>query len=147
MPFGRDEIQKLIPHRDPFLWIDTVTELSPTRIVAEKFLDPQLPVFGGHYPAFPVFPGVLLCEAAFQAGAILIARHHSVADGTVPVVTRVNNVKFRRMVRPGETIRMEVELTEVVSSAFLLTGKISVGDEVAVRLEFTCTAARVSQNP
>ncbi|MEX0728014.1 MAG: 3-hydroxyacyl-ACP dehydratase FabZ family protein [Planctomycetaceae bacterium] len=144
MPLGRDDIEKLIPHRDPFLWVDSVSEITESTIVAEKFLDPQLPVFGGHYPEFPVFPGVLLCEAAFQAGAILIAKNHPVVDGAVPVVTRVNNVKFRRMVRPGDTIRLEVELTEVVSSAFLLTGKISVGHDVAVRLEFTCTAARVS---
>ena len=144
MPLNRDDIQELIPHREPFLWIDSVSEITTSHIVAEKFLDPQLPVFAGHYPAFPVFPGVLLCEAAFQAGAILIAKNNSVADGVVPVVTRVNNVKFRRMVRPGETIRLDVELTEVISSAYLLSGKISVGEEVAARVEFTCTAARVN---
>ncbi|MDA0833497.1 MAG: beta-hydroxyacyl-ACP dehydratase [Planctomycetota bacterium] len=143
MPLGRDDIQKLIPHRDPFLWIDTVSEITVTTIVAEKFLDPQLPVFAGHYPEFPIFPGVLLCEAAFQAGAILIAKNHPVTDDAVPVVTRVNNVKFRRMVRPGDSIRLEVKLTEVISSAYLLTGKISVGNDVAVRLEFTCVAAKV----
>lgn len=144
MPLDRNAIERLIPHRDPFLWIDEVLEISDTAIVAEKFLDPKLPVFAGHYPAFPVFPGVLLCEAAFQAGAILIAKHHPVADGAVPVVTRVNNVKFRRMVRPGDTIRLEVELTEVIASAFLLAGKVSVGQDIAARLEFTCTAAKVS---
>ena len=137
----RDDIQQLIPHRDPFLWLDEIVELTETRIHARKFLAPDLPVFTGHYPSFPVFPGVLQLEAAMQAGAVLIAKTATMAPGKVPVATRINNVQFRRMVRPGETLDIEVELTERMSNAFFLTGKVSVGGQVSVRLEFACAAA------
>ena len=137
----RDDIEQFIPHRDPFLWIDEIVELTETRIHARKFLSPDLPVFAGHYPNFPVLPGVLQLEAAMQAGAVLIAKTVTMAPGKVPVATRINNVQFRRMVRPGETLDIEVELTERMSNAFFLTGKVSVGGQVSVRLEFACAAA------
>ncbi|MFM7038721.1 MAG: 3-hydroxyacyl-ACP dehydratase FabZ family protein [Planctomycetaceae bacterium] len=138
---NRAEIEQCIPHRDPFLWLDEVTEMSSSRIVARKHLSEQLPVFQGHYPNFPVFPGVLQCESCFQAGAVLISRLVPTGTNEVPVVTRVNNVQFRRMLRPGETIEIEVELTERVSNAFYLKGKVSVDGKVSARLEFVCTAA------
>jgi 3-hydroxyacyl-[acyl-carrier-protein] dehydratase len=138
---NRDEIQQLIPHRPPFLWIDEIVEIGDGRIHARKRLDPGLDVFTGHYPGRPVLPGVLQCEAAFQAGAVLIARLETIEEGRVPVVTRVNNVRFRRMVRPGETLDIEVELTERLGGAWFLTGKVSVAGQVAARLEFACAAA------
>ena len=113
-----DEIKSCIPHRDPFLWLDEVTEISETKIVARKLLPESLPVFQGHYPDFPVFPGVLQCEACFQAGAVLISKLVTVESNDVPVVTRLNNVQFRRMIRPGETIEVNVELTERLANAF-----------------------------
>jgi 3-hydroxyacyl-[acyl-carrier-protein] dehydratase len=140
---NRDDIERSIPHRAPFLWIDEVVELSDKRIHARKFLDPALDVFQGHYPGFPVLPGVLQCEAAFQAGALLISKLITMESGQVPVVTRLNNTQFRRLVRPGETLDIEVELTETLSNAYFLAGKVSVGGKVSTRLEFACTAARV----
>jgi 3-hydroxyacyl-[acyl-carrier-protein] dehydratase len=136
-----DEIQQCIPHRDPFLWIDEITEISDNHIVAKKFLADSLPVFQGHYPSFPVFPGVLQCEACFQAGAVLISRQVPTGSNEVPVVTRLNNVQFRRMIRPGETIQIDVELTERLQNAFYLKGKVTVDGKVTCRLEFVCTAA------
>lgn len=141
MGLGRAEIEQRIPHRPPFLWLDEVIEITERRLTARKRVDPDLDVFAGHYPAFPVLPGVLLCEAAFQAGAVLIASSSPLNDGKVPVVTRVNNVKFRRMVRPGDVLEIDVELTEELSGAWFLTGRVSVQGEIAVRLEFACTAA------
>ncbi len=135
------EIEKLIPHRDPFLWIDRVTEVTATGIRGSKYVDPGLDVFRGHYPHFPVLPGVLILEACFQAGAIFVAQTADIAEGLVPVVTRVNNVKFRPMVRPGATLELEADLTEQVSNAFFFTAKASVGGKVAARVEFACTAA------
>lgn len=136
-----DQIRDAIPHREPFLWIDEVLEISDKKILARKSLSADLDVFRGHYPHYPVLPGVLQCEAAFQAGAILVSRLQSVGDGQVPVVTRVNNVKFRHMLRPGDVMDIEVELTEVLQNAYFMTGKISAGGKVAARLEFACTAA------
>ena len=103
----------------------------------------DLAVFAGHYPEFPVLPGVLLCEAVFQAGAVLIASAGEIPEGHVPVVTRQQETRFRRMVRPGEVLEIEASLEEVLGGAWFLTGKVSVDDQVAVRLQFACTAAAV----
>jgi 3-hydroxyacyl-[acyl-carrier-protein] dehydratase len=136
----REQIKELIPHRAPFLWLDEVVELSETSIRARKLVPSDLPVFDGHFPGFPILPGVLLCEAAFQAGAVLIAHGGNGLAGRVPVVTRQNETRFRRMVRPGETLEIEVTLSESLGGAWFLSGKVSVNGEVAVRLEFACTA-------
>jgi 3-hydroxyacyl-[acyl-carrier-protein] dehydratase len=138
---NQEEIKSCIPHRDPFLWLDEVTELTDSHLCARKYLAADLPVFQGHYPGFPVFPGVLQCEACFQASAILISRIVPTTDGEVPVVTRLNNVQFRRVIRPGETIEVQVDLTERLQNTFYLKGKVSVGGKVTARLEFACTAA------
>lgn len=136
-----EQIQEHIPHRPPFLWLDEVVEMDDQRIVARKKITADLDVFRGHYPGVPVLPGVLQCEAAFQAGAVLISTLMPLSDGQVPVVTRLNNVQFRRMVRPGETIEMKVELTEKVANAFFLKGTVSVDGKVTTRLEFACASA------
>jgi len=135
---NKEEIQQCIPHRPPFLWVDEVLDICDNHIHARKYIDPALELFTGHYPDFPVMPGVLLCEAAFQAAAILISKNSAARDGKMPVVTRQNNTKFRRMVRPGETIDVEVDLTERLANAFFFTGKVSVEGETAVRLDFAC---------
>jgi 3-hydroxyacyl-[acyl-carrier-protein] dehydratase len=145
----KDDICRLIPHRDPFLWIDEVVEESEGRLVARKFIDPDLDVFRGHYPGQPVLPGVLLCEAAMQAGAVLVARlgvlaqqdGNSATPGRIPVATRMNNVKFRQMVRPGETLEIEVALTECVANACFLSARIQVAGKTAAQLEFACALA------
>lgn len=137
---NRQEIEACIPHRDPFLWIDEVVEISKVRIHARKHLPEYLDVFAGHFPHFPVLPGVLQCEAAFQAGAILISKLGAIDIGKIPVVTRQGNTKFRQMVRPGDTLDIEVELTERLANAFFLTGKVSVDGKTTLRLDFACAA-------
>ena len=139
----RAAIEALIPHRDPFLWLDEVVELGETLVRARKRVPEDLAVFAGHYPEFRVLPGVLLCEAVFQAGAVLIASAGEIPEGHVPVVTRQQETRFRRMVRPGEVLEIEASLEEVLGGAWFLTGKVSVDDQVAVRLQFACTAAAV----
>ncbi|MCA9114424.1 MAG: 3-hydroxyacyl-ACP dehydratase FabZ [Planctomycetaceae bacterium] len=135
------EIQQYIPHRPPFLWLDEVTDISEKRITALKHVSESLDVFQGHYPGFPVLPGVLQCEMAMQAAAILIAKNDPPEAGKVPVATRMNSVQFRRMIKPGETVQIDVELTEKLGQAWFLTGKVSVDGKVATRLEFACTLA------
>lgn len=139
----REEICRLIPHRDPFLWIDEVVEESENRLTARKRISEDLDVFRGHYPGQPVLPGVLLCEAALQAGAVLIARQVMAAATTdrVPVATRINNVKFRQMVRPGDVLEIEVELTERLADAYFLAARIRVAGKTVAQLEFACTLA------
>jgi 3-hydroxyacyl-[acyl-carrier-protein] dehydratase len=141
----REEIENCIPHRPPFLWLDEVTELSDSRIVARKHIAADLDVFRGHYPSFPVLPGVLQCEAIFQAGAVLISKLMEVDSDAVPVVTRIQNAQFRKLVRPGDTLEVEVQLTERLSNAFFLRGKATVAGQTTARLEFACAAARIAE--
>lgn len=141
----QDEIMRLIPHRPPFLWVDRIVAYDELTIHAQTFVDPGLDVFRGHYPEFPVLPGVIQCEMVFQAAAVLIAilRKDEESDGMVPVVARLNKTKFRRMVRPGETVDMHVNITDKVKSAYYLTGTVGVGGDIAARMDFTVTAARM----
>jgi 3-hydroxyacyl-[acyl-carrier-protein] dehydratase len=137
----RQAILAAIPHRDPFLLLDEIVEQGESRIVCRKRFTGDEYFFEGHYPHFPLVPGVILCEAAMQAGAVLLSRFMDAQSGGVPVATRMNDVRFKQMVRPGDTIEIEVDLTEQLSNAFFLTAKVSVGGKVAVRFEFACTQA------
>lgn len=141
---SREQIQERIPHRDPFLWLDEVIAMDESHITARTTVRADLDLFRGHYPHFPVFPGVMQCEAAMQAGAVLIASRIEMPEGQVPVATRLNNVQFRRMVRPGETMLIDVELTETLANAFFLKGKVSVDGQVSLRLEFACATAAIT---
>lgn len=138
-----DTIHAAIPHRAPFLLVDEVVEQTDDQIECRKTFSAQEYFFAGHYPGFPLVPGVLLCEAGMQAGAILLSRHVQGTQGRVPVATRMNEVKFKRMVRPGETITIDVHLVERLSDAFFLKAKITCEGEIAARFEFACTLAAV----
>jgi len=140
---SRQAIYDAIPHREPFLLVDEIVEQSESRIVCTKTFTGREDFFAGHYPGRPLVPGVLLCEAAMQSGAILLARHLGASGGRVPVATRMNDVRFKRVVRPGDTIRIEVELTERLAEAFFLTARVSVDGKPAVRFRFACTVAAV----
>jgi len=138
----QDFITERIPHRPPFLWIDRVSELTDTSIRAEKIISPDLDIFQGHYPDYPLMPGVLLCEAVFQAGALLIgelAAKEGEAVSGVPVLTRIQGAKFKREVKPGETIVVEVQCKEKVGPAWFLKGTVLVQGKIAVKVRFSCT--------
>ncbi len=143
----QQDILDAIPHRDPFLLVDEILERTDARIVGRKTFTGEEWFFAGHYPGHPLVPGVLLCEAAMQCGAILLSRQVAADPAKVPVATRMNDVRFKRMVRPGETLLMEVELTERLADAFFLKAKVTVDGKVAVRFEFACTAAKGQVNP
>lgn len=133
-------ILSLIPHRPPFLWIDRIVSQSDTVIRTQKTFHQNLDVFQGHYPDNPLLPGVLLCEAIFQSGALLLAGSLSDRDETrIPVLTRISDTRFKRRVLPGETVDIEVGLIDTVSSVSILKGKAKVDDQLAVKTEFYCT--------
>jgi 3-hydroxyacyl-[acyl-carrier-protein] dehydratase len=141
-------ILQKIPHRPPFLWVDRIVAKSESEIETEKYISKDLDIFKGHYPEYPILPGVILCEALFQTGALLIADLATEkADSTsgVPVVTRINKAKFKREVLPGKSINMKVNLIEQVGPAWFLKGKVLVEGKVAVTLEFACTIKKDSK--
>ncbi|MCL2457514.1 MAG: beta-hydroxyacyl-ACP dehydratase [Desulfobulbus sp.] len=129
-----------IPHRPPFLWLDRVLEISGETIRAETTIRPDLPLFEGHYPGYPLMPGVLLCEAVFQAGALLIGELTSGKEAIrgVPVLTRIMGAKFKRVVRPGDTLEITATLIERLGPAWLMKGSVRVGGKTAVQVEFAC---------
>jgi len=136
-----DKIKSAIPHREPFLLLDEIVEQSDARIVCRKTFAGDEFWYRGHYPDFPITPGVILCEAAMQAGAVLLSNLVTDSPDAVPVATRANNVQFKQMVMPGDTIDLEVELTERLASAFFMKAKVTVKGKVACRFDFACTLA------
>lgn len=137
-----DFITSLIPHRPPFLWLDRVTALSEQAVVAETVIAEELDLLKGHYPDYPIVPGVLLCEAVFQAGALLIASRLSDSStddiSGVPVLTRIQGAKFKREVGPGDTIEIRAEMKEKVGQAWFLKGSVRLAGKVAVKVDFSC---------
>lgn len=142
-----EAIKAAIPHREPFLLIDEIVAQEETRIVCKKTFAGDEFWYAGHYPHFPITPGVLLCEAAMQAGAVLLAtmpqfKELAAATGGVPVAARANNIQFKKMVLPGDTVHIEANFIEKVGTAFFLNAKVTVDDKIAARLDFTCMLAR-----
>ena len=116
---SRSAIESAIPHRPPMLLIDAIVEQTDRTIRCEKKFEDSEFFVQGHFPGYPLVPGVILCECCMQAGAILLS---ALAEGSdsVPVATRMDGVKFKQMVRPGDTVEIEAELKEVVSSAYFM---------------------------
>ncbi len=137
-----EAIKTAIPHREPFLLVDEIVEQSESRIVCRKRFTGEEFWYAGHYPDFSLTPGVLLCEAAMQAGAVLLARYAADFPGTVPVVTRMNNAKFKAMVRPGDIVTLDVTLKDQLSGAYFLDARVMNGDKIAVTFDFVCKLAQ-----
>ena len=133
-------IESAIPHRKPMLLVDEIVSQTDKQIVCKKTFHADEFFLQGHFPNYPMVPGVILCECALQSGAILLSKF-TPQQGVVPVATRLDGVKFKKMVRPLDTILIEVTLNEIVSTAYFMTGKISVDGKLAARLDFACTVA------
>jgi 3-hydroxyacyl-[acyl-carrier-protein] dehydratase len=138
---SREAIERAIPHREPFLLIDEIIEQTENRIVCRKKFTGTEFWYRGHYPEYPLTPGVLLCESAMQAGAVLLAKVVADNPDLLPVVSRMNNVKFKTMVRPGDTVTLDVTLTEKLAGAFFLDAKVIVNNKTAVMFDFACKMA------
>jgi 3-hydroxyacyl-[acyl-carrier-protein] dehydratase len=140
-PFGRDVIEAIIPHRDPFLFLDEVVELEPgSRVVARKSVLPGEWFFPGHFPGRPIMPGVIMVEALAQAGAVAVL---SVDEnrGRLALFAGIDDVRFKRIVEPGDDLTLTCELEAVRGPVG--RGKVTarVGDELAVRGTLTFATA------
>lgn len=126
-------ITDLIPQRPPFLFVDKILDQTDKTIKTSLKLTGEEEFFKGHFPGNPIMPGVLLQEALFQTGAALMAGR---TGGGLGVVTRVQNAKFKNMVRPGDELEMEVELMESLSNAHYMKGTTKVAGKTVLVIEF-----------
>ena len=135
-----EEVQAAIPHRDPFLFIDEIVECDKSRILCKKTFTGKENFFQGHYPGFPIVPGVLQCEAALQAGAILLTRifEDESIGGRVPVVAKMGETRFKQFVRPGDTIMIEVKFRDKMTSVYFLKAKVTLNGKTSVQFDFAC---------
>jgi beta-hydroxyacyl-ACP dehydratase FabZ len=140
----RNEIETIIPHRAPFLWIDRVEELEPgVRCVAVKFIDPADPIFAGHFPARPILPGVLLIEAVAQTAGVMLGSSATAdkAEGGVALLAAVNRFKFLKPVTPGQELRIETKkMTEAGRMAYI-SGTVWVNGEMVASGELSVVSA------
>ena len=129
LPLGAAEIRELIPHRYPFLLVDRIEELEPgVRAVGTKNVTQNEPYFQGHFPDYPVMPGVLIVEAMAQVGAIGVMAGGEHGD-KLALFAGIDGVRFRRQVVPGDVLRMEVEIERLKGRAGRGLGRAAVGGE------------------
>jgi 3-hydroxyacyl-[acyl-carrier-protein] dehydratase len=129
----RNEIEKIIPHRAPFLWIDRVEELEPgIRCVAWLTVDPENPVFAGHFPGRPILPGVLMIEAVAQTAAVMMGAATPETAMESALLAAVNRFKFFKPVTPGTELRIETVKLAQAGSMACIEGTIrALGEKVA----------------
>lgn len=130
-------ITDLLPHRDPFLFVDSLTHVSDTEIHGERTFTAQEPFFAGHFPEYPVVPGVVLIEAMAQCGGAGV-RQTGVLGEKLFFLAAVNNVKFRRQVRPGEKVMMTISNKRVSARMIRQSGVATVDGETACEAEWMC---------
>jgi 3-hydroxyacyl-[acyl-carrier-protein] dehydratase len=138
-PFGIQEVRELLPHRYPFLLIDKVLEVDEKHLVAVKCVSANEPFFQGHFPHRPIMPGVLQIEAMAQAGA-LHAKLNPVMANKLMVLAGVNEAKFRRLVQPGDVLRIESEVIVLKKISGRSRARITIDGELASEAVITFIA-------
>lgn len=135
-----EDVYKTIPHRPPFLFVDEIVEIGETGATAKRLIRADEFFFEGHYPGNPIMPGVLLCEAVFQTGAIYLVktmeRSGETSEGLTPVLSRIKDARFKQMVKPGDDVMIEVTMLETISKFHFLKGVVKKDGKAALTIEF-----------
>lgn len=131
-----NKIKEFIPHREPFLFVDKILDHSEDHINSEITFDQRHGFLDGHFPGNPIVPGVILCEAVFQTSAVLMGL---IGDSkNTPIVTRIENCKFKNMAKPNDLVSIKVKLEESLANAFFLNAKVSVDSKTVLQIKFRC---------
>ncbi len=136
---NKERIKELLPHREPFLFVDGVTKVDGNRIEAYRDIRPDEFYFAGHFPGNPVLPGVLMVEAIAQTGILLVLDGLGSRGGKMTLFAGIDKVKFRRIVQPGERLLLSAEILASRAGVYRIRGEARVGDEPAC--EATVTGA------
>lgn len=141
----RTEIEAAIPHRAPFLFVDRVVERTSDAITTEWDVTPDLFAFRGHYPGNPVLPGVLISEFTFQSAALLFSDPSTArsAPNAVPVLTKIEDARFRQIVRPGATLSARVVTIERIANARYMQATVTSHGATVLKLRFTVALVEV----
>jgi 3-hydroxyacyl-[acyl-carrier-protein] dehydratase len=134
----RTEIEGLLPHRPPFLFVDLIDQADRERILARHVFAESEFFFAGHFPGYPVVPGVILIETMAQSGGAGLRKLGILPGNALFFLATVDKAKFRRQVRPGEEVRSEITNLRISARMIRQSGKAWVGDELAAEAEWMC---------
>jgi 3-hydroxyacyl-[acyl-carrier-protein] dehydratase len=136
-----DAIREILPHRYPFLLVDRIEELESDRIVGIKNITANEPFFAGHFPDYPVMPGVLIIEAMAQVAGVLVLKQIPDRKSKLVLLAGVDGAKFRKPVRPGDQLRMEIKVLRLRSSMAKVAAVATVDGAVVAEAEILCVLA------
>src|SRR6185503_11438299 len=142
-----NQIKEILPHRFPFLLVDRIVELEAERIVGLKNVTFNEPFFQGHFPDFPVMPGVLIVEAMAQTAGILVLKSIENRASKLVLLVAVENARFRRPVVPGDTLRLEMKVLKRKATVAKMAGVATVDGQVVAEAEMMCKLADKEEKP
>jgi 3-hydroxyacyl-[acyl-carrier-protein] dehydratase len=135
--FDINQIMAMLPHRYPMLLVDRILDHEGNKVVGLKNVSMNEAFFQGHYPGMPIMPGVLIVEAMAQTAAVIVLADPQF-KGMIPVIGGMQEVRFRRMVVPGDQLIIEMEMVKRKGTVCVVRGKATVEGQVAAELELTC---------
>ena len=135
------QIQEILPHRYPFLLVDRIEQVEPDRIVGIKNVTINEPFFVGHFPDFPVMPGVLIVEAMAQVAGVLVLSQMQDRKTKLVLLAAVEEAKFRKPVRPGDQLRIEMQVLKRKATIAKMSGTATVGGAVVAEATMLCKLA------
>jgi 3-hydroxyacyl-[acyl-carrier-protein] dehydratase len=136
-----DAIREILPHRYPFLLVDRIQELEAERVVGIKNVTVNEPFFAGHFPDYPVMPGVLIIEAMAQVAGVLVLSGIPDRKSKLVLLAGVDGAKFRKPVRPGDQLRMEMKILRSRASMAKVSGVATVDGAIVAEAEMLCVLA------
>ncbi len=142
-----NEIRAILPHRYPFLLVDRIVEMEADRVVGIKQVTANEPHFTGHFPDFPVMPGVLIVEAMAQTAGVLVLHNMPDRENKLVLLVAIENARFRRPVVPGDTLRMEMKIIKRKASVAKMSGVATVDGLVVAEAEVMCKLADKEEKP